>query len=121
VGEVAARHEGVRKRSELKRETQLTKQLTRIAPWQAGKLFAFIYFVLSTFMTIPLALLSSTVPSSAPGPHFSAGVFVALPFLYAICGLIFVPLGCWIYNLAAKFVGGLEISVSDKVDPSRLH
>jgi hypothetical protein len=30
--------------------------------------------------------------------------------------LIFVPIGCLIYNLAAKFVGGLEISVSDKVD-----
>jgi hypothetical protein len=97
----------------------LTKQLTRIAPWQAGKLFAFIYFVLSIFMAIPLALLNSAVPSNAPGPHFRLGVFIALPFLYAIGGLIFVPLGCWIYNFAARFVGGLEISVTDKVDAPR--
>jgi len=39
-----------------------------------------------------------------------------MPFMYAICGLLFVPVGCWVYNLAAKFVGELEISVTDKVD-----
>jgi hypothetical protein len=94
----------------------MSKQLTRIAPWQAGKLFALIYFVLSAFLAIPFALISSTIPSNAPGPHFGIGVFIAIPFIYAIFGLIFVPIGCWIYNLAAKFVGGLEVSVTDKVD-----
>jgi hypothetical protein len=94
----------------------VSKQLTRIAPWQAGKLFAFIYFVLSVLFVIPMALISSMVPKNAPGPHFGIAFFIAMPFMYAIFGLIFVPLGCWIYNLAAKFVGGLEISVTDKVD-----
>jgi hypothetical protein len=118
VGDVAARHTGVRKRSELNQEIQLSKQLTRIAPWQAGKLFAFMYFMLSIVMVIPLALLSSLVPSNAPGPHFGVAFFVAIPFLYAVCGLILVPIGCWIYNLAAKIMGGLEVSVTDKVDAS---
>ena len=94
----------------------MSKQLTRIAPWQVGKLFAFIYFVLSLFLVIPFALISSTVPSNVPGPHFGIGFFIAMPFMCAICGLLFVPVGCWVYNLAAKFVGGLEISVTDKVD-----
>jgi hypothetical protein len=94
----------------------VSKQLTRIAPWQAGKLFALIYFVISVFFAIPMALISSMVPSNAPGPHFSIGFFILMPFLYALCGLIIVPFGCWIYNSAAKFVGGLEISVTDKVD-----
>jgi hypothetical protein len=75
-----------------------------------------IYFLLSAFLAIPFALISSTIPSNAPGPHFGIGVFIAIPFIYAIFGLIFVPIGCWIYNLAAKFVGGLEVSVTDKVD-----
>jgi hypothetical protein len=94
----------------------VSKQLTRIAPWQAGKLFALIYFVMSFFLAVPFALMSSTVPSNAPGPHFGIGFFIAMPFIYALCGLIFVPVGCLIYNLAARFVGGLEISVSDKAD-----
>ena len=94
----------------------MSKQLTRIAPWQAGKVFAFIYFVLSLFLVIPFALINSALPSNVPGPHFGIGFFVALPFLYAICGLIFVPIGCWIYNLAARFVGGIEITVVEKLD-----
>jgi hypothetical protein len=94
----------------------VSKQLTRIAPWQAGKLFAVMYFFLSVFLAIPMALISASMPSNAPGPHFGIGVFIALPFVYAIFGLIFVPIACWIYNLAAKFVGGLEVSVTEKAD-----
>jgi hypothetical protein len=94
----------------------MSKRLTRIAPWQAGKVFAIIYFVLSFFVVIPLALFSATVPSNAPGPHFGIGFVIVLPFMYALGGLIFVPLGCWIYNLAAKLVGGLEIDVTDRQD-----
>jgi hypothetical protein len=94
----------------------VTKQLTRIAPWQAGKLLALIYFVVSIFFAIPFALISSMMPSTAPGPHLSPALFILMPFMYAIFALIFIPLGCWIYNLAARFVGGLEISVTDKVD-----
>jgi hypothetical protein len=94
----------------------VSKQLTRIAPWQAGKLFAFIYFVFSAFLAIPFAVISSRMPNNAPGPHFRIGLFIAMPFVYALFGLMFVPIGCWIYNLAAKFVGGLEVSVTDKVD-----
>ncbi len=94
----------------------MSKQLTRIAPWQAGKMFAFIYFVLMAFLAIPLALFSTSMPSNAPGSHLGIGVFIALPFIYAIFGLIFVPIVCWIYNLAAKVVGGLEVSVTEKAD-----
>jgi hypothetical protein len=98
------------------REMKMSKQLTRIAPWQAGKLFALIYFVTSTFLVIPFALISSIVPRSAAGPHFSPALFVMVPFVYAMFALVFIPLACWIYNLAAKFVGGLEMTVTDKVD-----
>jgi Transmembrane domain of unknown function (DUF3566) len=94
----------------------MSKRLTRIAPWQAGKVFAIIYFVLSFFVVVPLALFSAMVPSNAPGPHFGIGFVIVLPFMYALGGLIFVPLACWIYNLAAKLVGGLEITVTDRQD-----
>jgi hypothetical protein len=94
----------------------MSKQVIRIAPWQAGKLFALIYFVLSFFLVIPLALVGSLAPRNAPGPHFSVAFFVILPFLYALGALIFVPIGCWIYNWAAKLVGGLEVSITDRLD-----
>jgi len=70
----------------------MSKRLTRIAPWQAGKVFAIIYFVLSFFVVIPLALFGAALPSNAPGPHFGIGFVILLPFMYALGGLIFVEL-----------------------------
>jgi hypothetical protein len=95
----------------------VTKRLSRIAPWQAGKLFALIYFFFSLLFVIPMALLSAVVPMPAgPGHRLGTGFLIFLPFLYALAGLIFVPLGCWIYNMAAKVVGGLQVSVTDDAD-----
>lgn len=92
----------------------MTKRLSRIAPWQAGKLFALIYFFLGLLFVIPMLLVSTLVPMPAgPGPRLGPLVLVLFPFLYALAGLIFVPLGCWIYNIAAGLVGGLQISVAD--------
>ena len=95
----------------------MSKRLTRISPWQAGKLFALIYFGMSLLLVIPMALVSAYVPVP-PGAksHFGLGFLICLPFLYALAALIFIPFSCWVYNTAAKMVGGLEISVTDGVD-----
>jgi hypothetical protein len=70
----------------------VTKRLSRIAPWQAGKLFALIYFFLSLLFVIPMLLVSTLVPMPAgPGPRLGPLVLVLFPFLYALAGLIFVP------------------------------
>jgi hypothetical protein len=95
----------------------MTKRLSRIAPWQAGKLFALIYFAMSLLFAIPAVLVTAYAPVPPnTKPHFGLGFLVLLPFLYALAGLIFVPLGCWVYNTAAKLVGGLEFSVTDGID-----
>jgi hypothetical protein len=95
----------------------MTKRLSRIAPWQAGKLFALIYFFLSLLFVIPALLVFTIAPPPAgPGPHVSPKMLIFFPFGYALAGLIFVPVACWIYNLAAKVVGGLQVSVTDDAD-----
>jgi hypothetical protein len=95
----------------------MTRKLSRIAPWQAGKLFAVVYFFLSLLFVIPMELLALLAPTQEhPGPHFSPGVILLFPFLYALAALILVPIGCWIFNLAARLVGGLEIAVADTTD-----
>jgi hypothetical protein len=93
------------------------KRLSRIAPWQAGKLFAVIYFFGSLLFVLPMLVITTIAPMPAgPGPKFSPGMLIFFPFLYALAGLIFVPLGCWIYNVAAKLVGGLEVTVTGDAD-----
>ncbi|MBV9723588.1 MAG: DUF3566 domain-containing protein [Gammaproteobacteria bacterium] len=95
----------------------MTKKLTRIAPWQAGKLFAVVYFILSLIFVVPLELIALLAPNRAgPGPHLSPVLIILFPFLYSLAALAFVPLGCWIYNVAAKLVGGLDVTVTDGAD-----
>ena len=87
------------------------KRLARISPWQAGKLFAVIYFAMSLVFVVPLGIVSTFMPMH----HFLRfGLVVLVPFLYALLALVLVPLGCWIYNVAASLVGGLEVSISDE-------
>jgi hypothetical protein len=92
----------------------MMKNITRIAPWQAGKLFAVIYFLVGLIFVIPMELVAMLAPTpAASGPHLSPGLIILFPFIYALAGLVFVPFACWIYNLAARLVGGLEVTVAD--------
>ena len=91
----------------------MSKRISRIAPWQAGKLFAVIYFGVSLFFVILFLVFNGLLPAQTR-PHLGAGTLLLVPFLYALGGLIFIPIACWIYNLAASFVGGLEISLTDE-------
>ncbi len=93
----------------------MAKRILRIAPWSAGRLFAVIYFFFSFLFIIPMALILSFAPiPAASKPPIGPGVLMLLPFVYALAGLLFVALACAFYNLAAKFVGGLEVTVVDE-------
>lgn len=86
----------------------MKKQIISFSPIQTAKVFALLYFVMSIplvgFMVISFALS----PAPKPGVWFLA----ALPFIYLIFGFIFTALGAVIYNLVAKWVGGIEYTSS---------
>ena len=94
----------------------MKKIVTRIAPWQSAKTMAAVYFAVGVLIALPMALLSSFVPAepgqAKPGLLF----YFVLPFIYGIASLIFVPIGCWIYNKAAAIVGGIELDVETRSD-----
>ena len=58
----------------------MAKRLSRIAPWQAGKVFALVYFFMSLVFVIPLLLLSiyAPVPPGA-GHRMSPGWWSSSP------------------------------------------
>ena len=96
----------------------MIRRVTRIAPWQAGKFFAVLYFIMGLIFAIPFASVHRRrVPEQA---GFGVGFAIALPFIYAICGLIFVPMACLIFNFVAKLVGGLEFVVTERHEAPRL-
>ena len=92
----------------------MNRELVRIAPWQAAKVSAVLYFVLGLVVAIPIGVLGHFV-TPVPGQPKPPGLWfaVALPIGYALAGLVFVPLCCWLYNVVAKLVGGLSFTVED--------
>jgi len=93
----------------------VSKRITRVAPWQAAKISAVLYFLFGLVFAVPMAAISWFIPESGhDGAHGSGLLFVlGFPFLYPLAGLIFTPLFCGAYNLVARWVGGMEFSISE--------
>ena len=91
----------------------MAKRISRIEPWQTAKTLAGVYFLLGVLLAIPLALLSPLMEEASGEPRPGWIFFLVLPFVYAIAALIFVPIGCWIYNLVASRLGGIQFDVAD--------
>src|SRR5271156_5667691 len=76
----------------------MAKRLSRIAPGQAGKLFAVIYFVLSWIFVIPMAIAIHYAPLPPNGKPPMSPVFLAfLPFHFG-----------WIASAARRSTGTLD-------------
>jgi len=88
----------------------MKKQITRISILQSSKilvalyvLFGFIY----TLIGIPLIIFGGKEMM------IMGVIYAAMPVLMAIFGFIFFALFAAIYNLLAKWLGGVEVVVSD--------
>lgn len=82
----------------------MKKQILSFSPIQTAKVFALLYFIMSIPLVGLMAISFALSPAPTPGIWFLA----ALPFIYLIFGFIFTALGALIYNLVAKWVGGIE-------------
>lgn len=87
----------------------MKKQILSISPLQTAKVMAVLYFVIS----LPFLVIMLVSFAFMPEPKASVGMMFILPFLYAIFGFIFTVIGAWIYNHVAKWVGGIEFTVSE--------
>ena len=82
----------------------MKKQIINISPVQTAKVFAVLYFL----MSFPLIGLMAMMFAFSPAPKPALGLLIIFPFLYLIFGFIFTAIGAWVYNVAAKWVGGIE-------------
>ncbi len=97
----------------------MNNQVIRISPLQAAKVSAVIYFIMGALFALPMALLTmfAGAPEGAEqSSSFNLIFIVMMPFAYALMGFILVPIGCWIYNLVAGWVGGIEITLKESND-----
>lgn len=93
----------------------MTYQMRSVKVLQTSLMAAILYFVLSLIICVPMFLISLLIPSTSSQPFGALGgvFFLFLPFVYGILGFIFSALGCLVYNLVAKFTGGIAFSLEE--------
>jgi hypothetical protein len=86
----------------------MTKQIKKISPHQTAKVLA----IITAIMTLPVTvsfLITANSPSRAP-LVFSLAVLL----LYPVASYVLVAIGCWLYNVMFKYIGGIEIEFNDE-------
>jgi hypothetical protein len=92
----------------------MTSRVQRVAPWQATKLFTLLYFFVGLIVMVPLLLVALMVPQPDSDDAITVGFALIFPVMYALIGLIFVPIGCLLYNFCARLVGGIEVVIDER-------
>ena len=106
--------------------TTTTRTLKRIEPFQLGKMLGALYGLMG-LLFIPFIFLFSAFGAAASqnnngmihspmaGAAFGAGVGIGVAILmvfgYAIMGFVVGLIGACLYNILAKFVGGIQVEV----------
>ena len=93
----------------------------RFEPISVMRIAAICYAVLGLFEGLMFSIFFAAIPfagktqEAAPrflGPLFGVLSIFVFPFLFAAIGAIAGGLGAVIYNLSAKYVGGIEVEVA---------
>jgi len=89
------------------------RRLKRIAPLQLGKALALVCGILGLIFIIPIFLIMALASSPVMlGPMaLGMGFTLFIPIIYAAVGFVFGVLAAAIYNIVAKWVGGIVIEV----------
>lgn len=88
----------------------MKKQITRISILQSSKIVTALYVVLGLFYTIPGVFM---IVLGGEKLRIMGGVYCVMPVLMAIFGFIFFAISAAIYNLLAKWLGGLEFETKE--------
>jgi hypothetical protein len=93
----------------------MKKQLTYISPLRAGIVLEILYGLLGLIL-VPFLFLATIFGAKSGGAPAAVGglVFaILIPVLYAVVGFIGGLISAAIYNLVAKWTGGLEFQVQE--------
>ena len=100
----------------------MKRTIKRIAPLQAGKMMGVLYACMGLIF-LPIFMLAAAAgvfaqhtqgaqaaPAAAvAGIMFGMGIF--MPVIYGVMGFVFGVIGAAIYNLIARWIGGIEVEV----------
>jgi hypothetical protein len=86
-------------------------ELRKVGALQAGKLMAILYGIIGLLIAPFFLIGAIAVPDEFPmGLVFA----VCVPFLYAAVGFVSTVIGCWLYNVLAGALGGVEVTLNER-------
>lgn len=96
----------------------------KIGVLSAGKVTGVLYailglvfgaiFALFSLLGAAVGVASSQSPDALVGLLFGVGSVVFLPIFYGVLGFVFGLLTALLYNLVARFVGGIEVEIEQR-------
>ena len=89
----------------------MKKRLTRVAPLRAGIVLGILYGI-GGLIAAPFFLLAAFM--GREGAVGGIVLAVTFPIIYAVGGFIGGIIAAALYNLVAKWTGGLEFEVTDE-------
>jgi hypothetical protein len=101
-------------------------RIRRFGVISTSNVAAAIYFVLTLIFVIPIALLLAAAPQTQVStgfgtqPSIGSGAWIFLlivPFLYGLVGWVITAIFCLLYNLVARFTGGIGVEVVREAPP----
>jgi hypothetical protein len=92
--------------------------IRRIGPLSCARLAGFLYGAIGLVVGAVVSVIAMLGGIAADdqrgallGAMFGIGAIVVLPMFYAVLGFATTLLGAWLYNVAAGFMGGVELDV----------
>ena len=94
----------------------MRKQIARISILQTSKIGTLLYVVIG-LIYVPIGFAMMIFGRTEM--KVMGIVYMLMPILMGLFGFIFIVIGAAIYNLAARWVGGVEFTVKDveEIDP----
>ena len=84
----------------------MKQQVQRFSPHQNGKVFGVLMAIGSLVFLVPMFLIFAFAAPQEGGPP--AFVVLLFPLMYLVFGYLSVAVGCWLYNIMFKYIGGIE-------------
>jgi hypothetical protein len=91
--------------------------IKRFRPISCAKILGVIYAIFGLLAGIAFSLVSMSGAFGSAGPRVPGGALfgtfaiVFLPIAYGVIGFIAALIGCWLYNILAGIVGGMEVDI----------
>jgi hypothetical protein len=92
------------------------RRIKRIAPLQLGKMMGICYGIMG-LLFCPIFLIMSLVATHLPNQQhvgimaFGTGFALLMPVFYAVMGFVLGVVSAFVYNVIAKWIGGVEVEV----------